>query len=121
MLSIDQAAAAYREEQLLPLEYLFSLDAARFNKELEGGLFGPIQLKHNLKQVFLDKRGVFYAEATALTFFVMNRCGEKGRPAYKTWLAKFYAGEPLESPWKDLDFADLAAFRKAFNSFLAGI
>jgi hypothetical protein len=118
VLSIDKAAAAARVEQLIPLEYLLSLNGAHFHSELEGGAFGPVPLRHTLREVSLDKRGVFYAEATALTFFVMNRFGEKGRPTYLKWLQQVYGGSGLQEPWKDLGFEDVYAFRKAFREFL---
>ena len=117
--SLDRAGASARAGQLLPVQYLMELDQPRFQKELEGGRFGPVQLHHSLKEAFMDKRAVFYAEATALTFFVMNRCGEKGRATYTGWLAKHYRGEALQEPWKELGFDSLAAFDKKFQAFLA--
>jgi hypothetical protein len=116
--AIDRAGATARAGQLLPLQYLMELDQARFQKELEGGRFGPVQLHHSLREAYMDKRAVFYAEATALTFFVMNRCGEKGRAAYTGWLARHYRGEALQEPWKELGFASFSAFDKKFQAFL---
>ncbi len=119
--AIDRAAAAARADQLIPLEYLLNIDRKLFHSELEGGQFGPVRLRHSLKEAFLDKRGVFYAQATALTFFVMNRCGPDGRAIYRRWLQQVYAGETLKEPWKELGFADVYAMRKEFRAFLDGI
>lgn len=116
--ALDRAGAAARAGQLLPVQYLMELDQPRFQKELEGGQFGPVELHHSLKAAFMDKRAVFYAEATALTFFVMNRCGDKGRATYAGWLAKHYRGEALQEPWKELGLESLSAFDKKFQAFL---
>ncbi|MBL8841690.1 MAG: hypothetical protein JNL90_09215 [Planctomycetes bacterium] len=118
--AIDRAAAAARAEQLIPLEFLLQIDRKLFHSELEGGQFGPVRLRHTLKEAFLDKRGVFYAEATALTFFVMNHCND-GRAIYRRWLHEVYSGKALVEPWKDLGFADVYAMRKAFREFLDSI
>jgi len=118
---IDETAAAGRAENLFPLEYLMSLDPPRFHKELEGGQFGPLKLHHSLKEVMMDKRHLFYCQSTALTFFVINRCGEKGRPTYVKWLQQQYSGEELVTPWKDLGFAKMSDFEKAFKAFLLGV
>jgi len=98
-----------------------SLDPPRFHKELEGGQFGPLKLHHSLKEVMMDKRHLFYCQSTALTFFVINRCGEKGRPTYVKWLQQQYSGEELVTPWKDLGFAKMSDFEKAFKAFLLGV
>lgn len=119
--AIDRAAAAHRANQLLPLEFLLQIDRKLFASELEGGQFGPVRLRHTLDEVYLDKRGVFYAEATALTFFVMNRCGPDGRATYRRWLQQVYEGKPLESPWKDLGFETVYEMRNAFREFLDSI
>jgi hypothetical protein len=119
--SLDMTAAAARMEQLLPLEFLLSIDRQAFHKELEGGRFGPVKLKHTLTEVALDKRGVFYAESAAFTFFVMNRCGGEGREALVDWLQKVYSGQAIAQPWKDLGYADVWALKKAFREFLDGI
>jgi hypothetical protein len=119
--SIDEAAAVARAEKLFPLEFLMGLDQARFQTELEGGFYGPYKLHHSLKDTMLDKRYLFYCQSTALTFFVINRCGEKGLATYVSWLKKQYSGQGLEAPWKDLGFADMAAFEKAFRTFMLGV
>jgi hypothetical protein len=119
--SIDEAAAVARDGKLFPLEFLMGLDQARFQTELEGGFYGPYKLRHSLQDTMLDKRYLFYCQSTALTFFVINRCGEKGRATYVSWLQKQYSGQALEAPWKDLGFADMAAFEKAFKAFMLGI
>lgn len=119
--SIDEAAAVARDGKLFPLDFLMGLDQARFQTELNGGFYGPYKLKHSLKDTMLDKRYLFYCQSTALTFFVINKCGEKGLPTYVSWLQKQYSGKGLDEPWKDLGFADMAAFEKAFHAFMLGV
>jgi hypothetical protein len=119
--AVDETAAVARAEQLFSLDYLMGLDPARFHKELEGGVFGPLKLHHSLKDAMMDKRHLFYSQATALTFFVINRCGEKGRATYVKWLQSQYSGSELAKPWKDLGFENMSAFEKAFKTFLAEV
>ena len=118
--TIDRAAAAARAGKLLGTEYLLGLDSPRFHAELDGGTFGPVRLKHTFTDVLMDTRSVFYAQSTALTFFVMNRC-ENGRSIYRRWLEQVYSGKALVEPWKELGFRDSAALGRAFAEFLDGV
>jgi hypothetical protein len=118
---LDLAAAANSVGKLIPLEHLLEIDPVFFHQKLNGGPFGPLKLKHTLSDAFLDERLVFYAESATFSFFVMNRCGEKGRAAYVDWLVKTYRGDPIVEPWKTLGFEDMAALRKAFLAFVASI
>jgi outer membrane protein assembly factor BamB len=121
VLSLDLAAAALRERQLLPFEFLLGLDQAQFASELDGGEFGPVQAKHTLAHFKLDRRKVFYVESAALTYFVMNKFGKKGRDVYVDWFARLCRAQPRPEPWKDLGFGEMADFEKAFRDFLAGL
>jgi hypothetical protein len=118
VLSLDLSAAVARVDKLLPLELLLALDKKKFDTELEGKSAYLVQARHTLRRTVLDRRGVFYVESAALTFFVMNRFGEKGRAAYIDWFAKLERGEAVAEPWKELGFSDRDDFEMAFRHFL---
>jgi hypothetical protein len=69
----------------------------------------------------LDSRGLFYVESAALSFFVMNRCGEKGRATYVDWFARLCRAQTVPEMWKQVGFASLAEFEEAFKAFLQGL
>ena len=118
--AIDRCAAVARMDPSLLLDFqsFIEIDRARFHGgELEG-LVGTFKLKHTLSESTIDKRLLFYAQATALTFFVMNQCGEEGRVAYVRWLESIYSGKPLQTPWKDLGMGSPGEWKGTFVAWL---
>ncbi len=118
--SIDVTAAMARRQAKLPLQFLLGLTQSGFEKELGGGASEPLELRHSLKKRIVDRRGLFYAESAALTFFALRRGQEAGVKGYLELLQAFYRGQRVADPWKKLGFADLASLERAFDSFLAG-
>ena len=119
--SLDLTAAAMRAGHFIPLAVLLDIDYRKFGKELEGPSFGPLQLRHTLFRCQLDPRALFYVESAALSFFVMNRCGEKGRATYVDWFARLCRAETVPEMWKQVGYASLAEFEEAFRAFLQGL
>jgi outer membrane protein assembly factor BamB len=119
--SLDMTAAAMRAGHFIPLAVLLDIDHEKFRKELDGPSFGPLQLRHTLFRCKLDPRGLFYVESAALSFFVMNRCGENGRATYIDWFARLCRAETVPEMWKQVGFASLAEFEAAFKAFLQGL
>lgn len=118
--AIDRCAAVARIDPSLLLDFqsFIDIDRARFHGgELEG-MVGTFKLKHTLSETTVDKRLLFYAQATALTFFVMNQCGDEGRAAYVRWLESVYSGKPLQTPWKDLGMGSPGEWKGKFVAWL---
>ncbi len=118
--AIDRAAAVARMDPSLLLDFqsFIDMDRTRFHGgELEG-MVGTFKLKHTLSETTVDRRLLFYAQATALTFFVMNQCGEEGRTAYVKWLESVYSGKPLQTPWKDLGMGSPGEWKGKFVAWL---
>ncbi|HET6163285.1 MAG TPA: hypothetical protein VFG37_06425 [Planctomycetota bacterium] len=119
--SLDASAAALRAGHFIPLAELLDIDFEKFRKTLDGESFGPLQLRHTLYRMKLDRRGLFYVESAALSFFVMNRCGEKGRATYLDWFAHLCRAQTVPEMWKQVGFASLTEFEDAFKAFLQGL
>jgi hypothetical protein len=119
--SLDMTAAAMRAGHFIPLAVLLDVDYQKFGKQLEGPAFGPLQLRHTLFRCKLDPRALFYVESAALTYFVMNRCGENGRAIYIDWFTRLCRAQTVPEPWKQVGFASLAEFEEAFKAFLQGL
>lgn len=119
---IDKTAAVARvnPELLLDMNFFLGLDAARFHSELADSSMGSFKLKHTLTEVPMTQRGLFYAQATAFTFFVIHRT-PGGHARYVEWLKRVYSGTKLVEPWKELGFATSFELRTAFREFLAGV
>ncbi len=120
---IDSTAAVARinPELLLDMQFFLGLDSARFHSELADGSMGSFRLKHTLTEVPMTQRGLFYAQATAFTFFVIHRTGDKGLATYVEWLKRVYSGNKLVEPWKELGFESTFDLRRAFREFLATV
>jgi hypothetical protein len=120
---IDKTAAVARvnPDLLLDMQFFLGLDSARFHSELADGIMGSFKLKHTLTEVPMTQRGLFYAQATAFTFFVIHRTGEKGLATYVEWLKRVYSGNKLVEPWKEIGFESTFDLRKAFRDFLAAV
>jgi len=118
--ALDITAAVARMGRLLPLSTLLSMTHEKFETGLEGAV-GVVKLRHTLGAIELDRRGLFYAQSGALTYFVLHRCGDAGRATCLGWLADYYRGRRIVDWSEPLGFNDLAAFEKAFLAFLAGI
>jgi len=120
---IDKTAAVAQvnPELLLDMQFFLGLDSARFHSELADGSMGTFKLKHTLTEVPMTQRGLFYAQATAFTFFVIHRTGEKGLATYIDWLKRVYSGNKVAEPWKELGFASTFDLRRAFREFLASV
>ena len=119
---IDKTAAVARAsvDMLLDLPFMLGLDSAAFHKELSDQSMGSFKLKHTLTEAPMTQRGLFYAQATAFTFFVIHRCPD-GKSKYVEWLQRVYSGTALKEPWKEIGFATVFELRKAFREFLKGI
>jgi hypothetical protein len=119
--SLDMTAAALRAGHFIPLAVLLDIDYEKFEKTLEGPPFGPLQLRHTLFRCKLDPRALIYVESAALTYFVMNRCGENGHATYIDWFAHLCRAQTVPEMWKQVGFASLAEFEAAFKAFLQGL
>jgi hypothetical protein len=117
--SLDITAAMSSKAQLLPLTFLLGLSAEGFATQLDSDKPVLIEPRHLLGRLNIDRRGLFYAESAALTFFAMHRAGDAGRKGYLELLESHYRGRVEKEPWKKLGFADCASLDKAFQEFVA--
>ncbi|MSR46315.1 MAG: hypothetical protein EXS13_04515 [Planctomycetes bacterium] len=119
--SLDITAAAAKAGQLLPLELLLAINSVTFRTRLEGGALGIYDLRHTLAKVKVDRRGLFYAQSAALTFFALQRCGAEGRKGYLKMLAAYYRGQPPGEAWSKLGFNSAKDFEGKFAEFVNGL
>ncbi len=118
--SVDVTAQLLKDDQLLPLEKLLTLDKRGFHK-LSGSFEIPVSLKYTLESRLVSEVSIFYDQAGAFCFFLMNRGGEAGRDGLRAYLKGYYEGTLEATDWQLLGYPDLAELEAAFHAFLAEV
>jgi len=66
----------------------------------------------------VSELNLFYEQAGSLVFFLMNRCGEKGRAALLGYMKNYHLGKTKSEGWKALGWESVQALEDELRAFL---
>ncbi|MBC8328306.1 MAG: PQQ-binding-like beta-propeller repeat protein [Planctomycetes bacterium] len=118
--SLDASAQLLALEKLLPLEEFLLLDKEGFH-ELDANPTLPVSLRRTLGTRLMSEISIFYDQAGALSYFLMNERGEEGRATFLRYLQGYYEGTLEADGWQMLGFDAIDEFEQAFHAFLKGL
>lgn len=117
VLSVDLTARAVGKHKEIPLEELFTMSYDSFlvlSDEHELAL----EPRYSLGSFKLSQRELYYHEAGALVFFLMNRCGPNGPARVLNFLQMRTQNQLSELTESALGFQSLVDLEEAFHAFL---
>jgi len=115
--SVDVASQAALAGLLIPVGELVDTSHASFF-ELSGAPLAEIQLRYTLARPRPSRRTLFYDEAGSLVFFLVNRCGPRGREALFDYMKEYRSGRAQPDGWKALGWESPDALQAEFLAFL---
>jgi len=118
VLSIDLTAQLAQAGGLIPLERLLAMDYEGFGA-LSGEASIEVKPRYSMGTYVLNERSIYYSEAGALCFFLVNRRGPEGADRLLAYLRARYESSLPEAHWKLLGFESVAELDAAFRAFLA--
>jgi len=117
VLSVDLTARAVGKHKEIPLVELFAMSYDAF-LELADEHELELQPRYTLGLFQLSLRELYYHEAGALVFFLMNRCGPDGPVALLNYLQARTQNQLQTNHAKALGFASTKRLEEAFYAFL---
>jgi len=118
--SLDAMAQAAAAGKSIPLTNFVDLPQLGFAR-LGDTEIVTVQLRNTLGRRAIDERSLFYEQAAALTWFMMNRRGATGREHLRRYLWAHYKGRSPKGGWKSLGFDSPAQFAGEFGKFLSEV
>jgi hypothetical protein len=118
--SLDATAQARREGVLFPPHVLTDLPQIAFLQLPSEGAF-PVRLRNTLQVRMVSVLGLFYEQAGATVFFLVNDRGAEGRKAFFRYLAAYYGGRDPSPAWQELGFESADDLDARFVKFLEGL
>jgi len=115
--SLDAMAQAAAEGKSLPVAEFVDLSQRGF-AALSGDAVVTVQLRNTLGGRRLSQRALFYEQAAALSWFLMNRRGDDGRERFRRYLWAYYQGKTPKGGWSSLGFATADELTQQFAAFL---
>jgi hypothetical protein len=82
---------------------------------------GPVKLSNNGKSMMFSERGLWYDQAGALSYFLLQKQGPQVRKQFVQYVYDHYARRPHVPGWKYLGFESAEALDKEFLAFLATV
>ena len=120
--SLDAMAQAEGQNGLFPCGRLVEMTNDQFHKDLQSeGARIKVRLQHRFDDVWLSERGLYYQQAGALVFFLLNGRGPDGRQALVDYMRSYYRGGAPSSGWNALGFSSAEELDAEFKKFLRGI
>jgi len=120
--SVDTVVQVWKARRLLDFGRLVDMSQADFALLNDLPISEqPVTLRYTTGARFLTQRGLFYDQAGALVYYLMNECGEEGRTALIDYMRAYYAGESQRSGWKALGFESSTLLERAFEEFLGSV
>ena len=120
VLSVDTCARLLERDGLIPLAPMLRASQLNF-LGLRDDVAIEITPRFTLCRRWMDLRGIYYDQAGALCFFLLNRCGETGRQGLLTYLQGFYEGRIDEESGRLFGFDSVADLEQAFLAFLSEV
>jgi len=82
---------------------------------------GPVKLNNNGKSMMFSERGLWYDQAGALSYFLLQKKGPEVRKKFVQYVYDHYARRPHVPGWQYLGFESAEALDKEFLAFLATV
>lgn len=79
---------------------------------------GMVKLRRSKGVVGCSERSLWYAQASALTYFFLQKKGPEMRKRFVRYVSDHYAGNTRTPSWKTLGYASAAELEKDFDAFL---
>jgi hypothetical protein len=118
VLSIDLCSRLLEQDALLPMEGFLNTTNLSFQElAKEGGI--PVKPRYAVGTYTVSETSLYYSQAGALCFFLMNRCGEDGPKRLLTYLEARYEARLPKDHVTLLGFDSVAELDAAFRTFLA--
>jgi hypothetical protein len=115
--SVEAAAALAKQEKLIDFEPFFEAKQLWFLKLPEAEA-ARVRLRSTLVTVTYSAKSLYYEQAGALVFFLINRRGDEGRERFLAVLRDHYRGETKAGSWSKLGFESARVLEAAFLVFL---
>ncbi|MEM9802990.1 MAG: hypothetical protein AAGA20_21885, partial [Planctomycetota bacterium] len=115
--SVDAMSVLEGMGGLIGLEGFFEAPQLAFF-DLPDKASARVRLRSTLVTVEYTPRSIFYEQAGALTFFLLQRCGDGARERYLGVLRDHYRSETKPASWTKLGFETVDALDEAFRAFL---
>ncbi|MCG3135589.1 MAG: hypothetical protein HMLKMBBP_03307 [Planctomycetes bacterium] len=116
---VDVAAQAASTKLSFHGGRLVSMSYAEFMR-LSAEPVESVKLRHSQSEPALSELAVFYDEAGALCFYLVNGRGSDGRRRFVKYLRDAYAGRTQSDGWTTLGFDSAGALDRGFRGFLTG-
>ena len=117
VLAVDAAAELGGNRQLFPLAEFLDLDQRGFWK-LSDQPLADVQLRYTLKELSLTQRTVFYQQAAALVFFLLNRAGAERAQRVIGYLRAWHEGRLRAGSCTELGYSEVQELARPFAEFL---
>lgn len=115
--SVEMAAALLEKDALIDTKLILDLNQIGFGAlPKSGGI--EVTLSKNLGGRIMSETAVFYDQAGALVFFLMNRAGPETRALFIDYMRDYYVAKTKKSGWKALGFDSPDDLDEAFHAFL---
>jgi hypothetical protein len=118
--SLDSTAQAAKDGWVFPPSKFLELSHEMF-AHLPSDAGYPVQLRNTLQVRMLTPLCLFYEQAGATVYFLVNGRGAEGRAAFFRYLSDFYRGRDTSPGWLVLGFPDAKGFDGAFMDFLKSV
>jgi hypothetical protein len=79
---------------------------------------GMVKLRRSKGVVGCSERSLWYAQASALTYFFLQKKGPEMRKRFVRYVSDHYAGNTRTPSWKTLGYGSAAELEKDFDAFL---
>jgi hypothetical protein len=89
-----------------------------FDKLQNAPGFVNVKLRYSFKQESMSQRGLWYAQAGALSYFFLQKKGSEVRQKFVDYVRGFYTGRASTPGWSVLGYESAEDLDKDFASFL---
>ena len=119
-MSLDVSSGLLSGSNLIPADTFIRMSQLGFGK-LPSDPIGSLKLRHSLLELQLTPKVIFYAQAGAMSYFMMHERGPEGRAGLIKYMREFYTTGVKKRGWKTLGFDSPDHMKEEFERFLGRI